>query len=111
MGLVPTFPVTSEVGTSVIPDFDKITKCRAPPRFTRAEGSGAADIETSPLSPAADATGPPSSTSGNTMKERSSAAPCSNLDIAFIGIILLNSLGGMTFPSREALPPRTSQQE
>src|ERR1035438_6971529 len=34
MGLVPTSPVTAEVGTSVIPDFVRITKSPADLRFT-----------------------------------------------------------------------------
>jgi hypothetical protein len=41
IGLVPIFPVTAEVGTSVIPVFVRITKLPAAPRFTGA-GPGAA---------------------------------------------------------------------
>jgi len=38
MGLVPTLPVISEAGTSVIPDFDRMTNPAALPRFTGATG-------------------------------------------------------------------------
>src|SRR3989338_1832470 len=34
IGLVPMFPSISDVGTFVIPDFDKITKLPDVPRFT-----------------------------------------------------------------------------
>ena len=34
MGLVPTFPVIAEVGTSVIPVFVRIAKLPAVPKFT-----------------------------------------------------------------------------
>src|SRR5664279_1417913 len=43
MGLVPTFPVTAEVGTSVIPDFVRITKSPADRRFTGAGPGPAAN--------------------------------------------------------------------
>jgi hypothetical protein len=34
IGLDPTLPVIVDLGTSVIPDFDRITKSPATPRFT-----------------------------------------------------------------------------
>jgi hypothetical protein len=43
MGLVPTSPVTAEVGTSVIPDFVRITKSPADLRFTGAGPGPAAN--------------------------------------------------------------------
>src|SRR5580698_837104 len=73
MGLVPTFPVTSELGTSVIPDFDRMTKYPAPPRFTAAVG---AEVS------AAWASGAQRMTDGSTGRKRSSAAP--NWDLTII---------------------------
>src|ERR1700688_2268519 len=43
IGLVPTSPVTAEVGTSVIPDFVRITKSPADLRFTGAGPGPAAN--------------------------------------------------------------------
>ena len=43
IGLVPTSPVTAEVGTSVMPDFVRITKSPADRRFTGAGPGPAAN--------------------------------------------------------------------
>jgi len=45
MGLVPTFPSTEVLNTSVIPVFDRIVKLPADPRFTGVSGAAAAAPE------------------------------------------------------------------
>src|SRR5579862_8501392 len=94
MGLVPTFPVTSEPGTSVIPDFDRMTKYPAPPRFTAAVGAAGS---------AARASGAERRTAGSTGRKRSSAAPKADLTI-------IESLhGDVSLPSFRRKPARAAE--
>jgi hypothetical protein len=83
MGLVPTLPVISEAGTSVIPDFDKITKPLALPRFTGATGETVFAFGVSWLFAAVPVANPPSTTIENMDRPRVLALS-PGVEIAFI---------------------------
>jgi hypothetical protein len=78
MGLVPTLPVISEAGTSVIPDFDRMTKLLALPRFT-----GATDDGESWLFAAVPDANPLSTTIENMDRPRV-LARCPSVEVVFI---------------------------
>jgi hypothetical protein len=72
MGLVPIFPVIFEAGTSVIPDFDRITKWPPPPRSTgQLAVAGGLDA----FSPQPDAYAGPLSNAGVFVADCAIAAP------------------------------------
>src|ERR1700733_5242327 len=106
VGLTPIFPVTAEVGTSVIPVSDRMTNSPAVPRTTfMVRGGGGGVIKAMPLPSAAWAIAVPRRRAGNVGKRFRSFVPRPSLIFVLIGKSLRKGTARILQSRRSPLPP------